>query len=380
MYEDEARSRPVDPLVGEIVADRYLIRGMLDQGGMGLVYRAVQLGLERQVALKLLDPSVASDQRQVDRFHREAVSASRLDHPGVAVVHDHGEWEGHLFLVMELLRGATLRQLMVHEAPLEPVRVVSLLAQVADVLTAAHDAGVVHRDLKPENIMICPGRTGTERVKVVDFGLAAILGQDDWAHAPRGRLLSGTPRYMSPEQCRGARVETSSDIYSLGVVLYELLCGRPPHAGDSAAQVVLGHLYGEAPVPARDDGAPVHAGLAALALCALAKVPAGRPASAEVFRDRLLAAVDLQTDRAPEAPANSQVEAKQPAELLPTLAHLPALRVRVVAGSEAVARALCQVLEHAGIRADVEASPGDRGDLAVSDAVIVAEDPTPGKG
>ena len=364
-----------DPMLGEIVADRYLIRGVLEEGGMGTVYRAVQLDLERSVALKLLAPSLAADQRQKDRFHQEAISASRLDHPGVVVVHDHGEWEGQLYLVMEFLRGWTLRQLMEAEAPLEPLRVVSLLAQVADALAVAHEAGVVHRDLKPENIMICPGREGTERIKVVDFGLAALLGQDDWAHTPEGALLSGTPRYMSPEQCRGARVGTASDLYSLGVILYELLCGRPPFVSDNAAQVVLGHLYGEPPAPAPEDGGEVTAALAALAMDALAKDADQRPASAGAFQERLLAAVGLGGARKDETPAVKSVSAVHPVvDLLPTLADIPGpLKVRIVAGSEQVARALAAVLEHAGIQVVLEVDV--RQGQAMDELVVTAESP-----
>ena len=346
-------------MLGEIVADRYLVRAVLGEGGMGRVYRAVQLDLERPVAIKLLNESLAPDPRQVSRFHREAMSASRLDHPGVAVVHDHGEWEGRLYLVMEFLRGATLRQLLSREGPLEPMRAAGILAQVADVLTAAHDAGMVHRDLKPENIMICPGRAGTERVKVVDFGLAALLGQDDWEHGPRGRMLSGTPWYMSPEQCRGDRVGAASDLYSLGVVLFEMLCGRPPFASDNAAEVVLCHLYSEPLAPARADGLPVHPRLGALAMEALAKEPDRRPASAERFRDLVLEAAGNQSDGAP-AGGPSADGADGPAAMghLPTLADIPwPTRVAVRAASEPLARALAAVLAQAGVEVVVELTP-----------------------
>ena len=371
----ETPPHAADSMLGEIIADRYLVRAVLGEGGMGRVYRAVQLDLERPVALKLLDPSLARDPRQVARFHREAIAASRLDHPGVAVVHDHGEWEDQLFLVMELLKGLTLRQLLDQQGLPHHMQLVSMLAQVADVLTVAHDTGMVHRDLKPENIMICPGRAGTRRVKVVDFGLASLLGQDDWQHAPDGMLLSGTPRYMSPEQCRGARVEISSDIYSLGVMLYELLCGRPPFGGSNAAEVVLGHLYVPPDPPARKDGVAVHQGLAMLAMEALAKEAAGRPQSAELFRNRLLDAVGFE-DAGGAAQAVDSVKTSSSHGLLPTLAQLPGpLRVRIVARTEAAARVLEAVLRKAGIEATASLAPDPAEDLSGVVAQVLQEPP-----
>lgn len=354
-----------DPLIGEIVADRYLIRELLGVGGMGRVYRAVQLDLERPVALKFLDHDLGLNSRQVERFHQEALAASRLDHPGVAMIHDHGEWEDRRYLVMELLRGQSLYQLTKQEGPLTYGRVVAILAQVCDVLEEAHDAGLVHRDMKPENIMVTKGRRGTERVKVVDFGLASMMWQYTRDREEGPLTISGTPFYMSPEQCRGAVVDHRSDIYALGVILYELIAGRPPFVDPQPAKVLLGHLYANPPTINAPYAHPATASLEVLCRDALAKVPDQRPQSAALFRDRMLVALGLLPEQVDDPVSGSSWREAE----LPTLnTNMPAAqgvnspgRVLIFASNEDTGHTLADVLQAAGYQAEV----GDPEDASV---------------
>src|SRR6185436_17734601 len=237
-------------LIGRTLASKYFIESLVGCGGMGTVYRARQLSLDKWVAVKVLHRDMACEPKFVARFEREALSSSRLDHPNSLRVLDFGEDAGLLYLVVEYVEAEDLLAVMNREWPLSDVRVVHILSQVLAALAVAHDDGIVHRDLKPENILVLAGADDdglpVDVVKVCDFGIAkmAARSRDSNAFEPRltvDGLAIGTPDYMSPEQARGEPVDGRSDLYSVGVVLYHLLAGRTPFTGDSALGVALQH-------------------------------------------------------------------------------------------------------------------------------------------
>ena len=265
------------------LAGRYRLEEMIGRGGMGTVYRATDLRLGRWVAVKLLSgPLVEEDPASVARFNREARSAARLTHSGVVKVYDAGSDDGTRFIVMEYVDGRSLEAVLRSDAPLLPARAARIARQVADALAAAHAAGVVHRDIKPANVML----TADDSVRVLDFGIARILGGTALTQTA---AIVGTASCMSPEQASGERADERSDIYSLGCVLYALLCGRPPFTGETDAAILLAHLRND-PVPPSATGARIPAGLDALVMEMLAKDPLARPQTVAPARRRRLAA------------------------------------------------------------------------------------------
>src|ERR671918_393910 len=240
-----------DSLVGSVLAGKYRIDARLNEGGMGSVYKGTHLLMDKTVAVKVLRPSLAADEKIVARFSREARAASRISHPNALSVTDFGEDDnGIVFLVMEFLSGRTLKQLIRDEGPLPLTRVVDITRQVGDALAAAHAQGVVHRDLKSDNIMLLDTSSVGDHAKVLDFGIAKINEPDGefdgGLTAPN--LVIGTPQYMSPEQCsQDSEIDARSDIYSLGVILYEMLVGHVPFSGESPTIVMMKHL--QEPVP-----------------------------------------------------------------------------------------------------------------------------------
>ncbi|HET9450446.1 MAG TPA: serine/threonine-protein kinase, partial [Aggregicoccus sp.] len=289
---------------------------------MGKVYRARQFALDKPVVLKVLRQSLLSDERTVARFQREARAASRLNHPNSINVLDFGQAEdGAFFIAMEYVAGKDLHQVLCSEWPLPEPRVVHLVAQVLSALGDAHLAGVIHRDLKPENIMVEQRRNAPDFVKVLDFGIAKIQdgGDSEGPALTRAGFVCGTPEYMSPEQARGAPLDARSDLYAVGVILYQLVCGRLPFDSDSAVGFATKHLT-ELPLPPsqRRPGVRVSAGLEALILRALAKEPDQRPASAEAFREELRALVQEGPPAAASASAPLRLTEPAPAQLAPT--------------------------------------------------------------
>lgn len=239
-----------DSLLGQTLAGKYRIDERLNEGGMGTVYRGTHVLMDKTVAIKVLRPSLAADEKIVARFSREARAASRISHPHALSVTDFGEAEnGVVFLVMEFLNGQTLKNVIRQEEPMSLDRVVEIIRQVGAALDAAHEQGVVHRDLKSENIMLLAAN-GPDYAKVLDFGIAKIKEHDgDYdpgLTAPD--LVIGTPQYMSPEQCSQAPdIDSRSDIYSLGVIIYEMLVGHVPFTGPSPTAIMMKQL--QEPVP-----------------------------------------------------------------------------------------------------------------------------------
>src|ERR1041385_3211358 len=290
--DGEALEKDPDSLVGVTLAGKYRIDARLNEGGMGTVYRGTHVLMDKTVAIKVLRPSLAADEKIVARFSREARAASRISHPNALSVTDFGEDEsGHVFLVMEYLSGKTLKQVIRDEGPLPLARVVDIARQVGDALHAAHEQGIIHRDLKSDNIMLLDTMTG-DHAKVLDFGIAKINepeGEvDTGLTAPN--LVIGTPQYMSPEQCsQSSEIDARSDIYSFGVILYEMLVGHVPFSGDSPAMVMMKHL--QEPVPSvLEERSDLPSSVARVVARAMAKVPGNRYQNvAELIEDLTIA-------------------------------------------------------------------------------------------
>ncbi|MFE2887684.1 Stk1 family PASTA domain-containing Ser/Thr kinase [Streptomyces sp. NPDC059272] len=230
-----------DPLVGQLLDGRYRVDARIAVGGMATVYRAVDTRLDRVLALKVMHPTLAADGHFVDRFIREAKSVARLAHPNVVQVFDQGADRTYVYLAMEYVAGCTLRDVLRERGALQPRAALDILEPVLAALGAAHRAGFVHRDMKPENVLI--GDDG--RVKVADFGLVRSV---DTVTSTTGAVL-GTVSYLAPEQIEGGNADPRVDVYASGVVLYEMLTGRKPHEGDSAAIVLYKHLHEDVPPP-----------------------------------------------------------------------------------------------------------------------------------
>jgi eukaryotic-like serine/threonine-protein kinase len=275
-----------DPLVGTTVAGRYRIEGLLGSGGMGAVYRAEHVHMRKTVALKVLHKEFVGVNEVVARFEREAIAAGRIEHPNVAPATDFGKLDdGSFYLVLEFVDGKSLRQL-ISDGPIGWERAVGIARQVVSALVAAHAAGIVHRDLKPDNVMLVTQPDGTERVKVLDFGIARVTlsePQRDATHLTKVGAVMGTVAYMSPEQALGEEVDERTDLYALGVILHEMIAGRVPFDAETAAQILAKQIT-EAPPPL-PPGTP--APLGALVGELLRKTAIERPPSARVVLERL---------------------------------------------------------------------------------------------
>lgn len=267
-----------DPVQGTQVGGRYTVIQRLGSGGMADVYLAEDSQLGRQVALKLLHRRFAGDPQFVERFRQEAHAAAALGHPNIVSVYDRGEWDGTAYIAMEYVHGRTLKDLITSEGPIDPLRATTIAIQMLQAAKFAHDSGVVHRDFKPQNVMIGPG----DQVKVTDFGIARAGS----AGITEAGSIMGTAQYLSPEQAQGLEVGPRSDIYSVGVVLYEMLTGQAPFSADSPVAIALKQVN-EEPRPPSSLQPGIPADLEALDLWALRKSEADRPANAGELVSRL---------------------------------------------------------------------------------------------
>ncbi len=286
------------PATESLARGRYRLSERLASGGMGAVWRGEDIELGRPVAVKLLHEGLLDDPSSRERFRREARAAAALAHPNIAAVYDFGEDGARPFLVMELVEGETLAARLAREGPLDPAEVTRIGAAVAEALAAAHEAGVVHRDVKPGNVMLAT----SGQVKVLDFGIAAT--PDATTLTASGSVL-GTAPYLAPERVRGDRATPASDLYALGVMLYEMLAGEAPFARETPAATALAHLHDEPP-PLRARRPDTPPALAALVAALLEKDPAARPASGAVVAASLGAAPPTRPIAVPE-PATAPI-------------------------------------------------------------------------
>jgi beta-lactam-binding protein with PASTA domain/tRNA A-37 threonylcarbamoyl transferase component Bud32 len=282
------RATVVDPVTGHLLDGRYRIGPRIARGGMASVYEALDIRLDRTCAVKIMHHGLGDDATFADRFKREARAAARLSHPNVVGVFDQGDDPtvegGTLYLVMELVRGHTLRDVIRDEAPLQPAKALALMEPVVSALAAAHRSGLIHRDIKPENVLIADEPSGG-RVKVADFGLAKAISADT-QHTATGGVIIGTVSYLAPELVVDGTSDARADVYAAGVVLYELLTGTKPHAGESPIAVAYKHVHEDVPPPSRlARGLPAY--VDALVLRATARDRAQRPADAGVLLHQL---------------------------------------------------------------------------------------------
>jgi beta-lactam-binding protein with PASTA domain/predicted Ser/Thr protein kinase len=262
-----------------VLGDRYEVEGVLGQGGMAKVFKGHDKVLGRPVAVKVLSPQYAGDDQFVSRFRREAQAAAGLNHPNIVSVFDTGSQQDVHYIVMEYVRGKTLRDTVRSEGPLHPERAAEIGAAVARALASAHEAGLVHRDIKPGNIML----TSDGEVKVMDFGIARTATGDTLTQTA---AVLGTASYLSPEQAQGEPVDGRSDIYSLGCVLYEMVTSRPPFTGDSPVAIAYKHVRDDPVSPSRINS-DVPGDLEAVIMKAMAKNPANRYQSADEMKQDL---------------------------------------------------------------------------------------------
>ena len=278
-----------DAPIGEVLAKKYRIDGLVKTGGMGAVYRATHLMLQKPVAVKLIKPELVTSQDTIQRFHREARSASQLNHPNIVTIHDLGQAEdGTLYIAMELVPGISLKELVKKEGPLRPDRAVRLAKAINSALAIAHRNQIIHRDLKPQNIMVWKDIDGREQPKLLDFGIAKTFESEGPALTSTGLVL-GTPHYMSPEQAQGTAVDGRSDLYALGIILYEMLGGQVPFNDTSIPAILVKHLN-ESPRPLTELRPDLDPALEAIVLRCLEKQADKRYQSAEELADALAAA------------------------------------------------------------------------------------------
>lgn len=275
-----------DSFLGTLFADRYQIMSRLGKGGMAVVYKALDKNLGREVALKVLRTDVAPDPVAAKRLIREARAAAQLHHPHIITMHDVGECEGKVFVVMEILVGRPMSDIMEAEGAISVERALGMCEQVASALIVAHAQGIIHRDIKPENLFLLDHGGSGDFVKVLDFSIAKLPTQMVTAALTKAGSVFGTPHYMAPEQVEGKTAAPQTDLYALGAVLFELIMGEPPYDGPSVIDILLKHVKQPPPhLVVTDQKLPT--GLDDLVQQLLAKKPQDRPENAAVVRERL---------------------------------------------------------------------------------------------
>lgn len=275
-----------DPFVGRMLDDKYCVEERLGAGGMGAVYRARHVEMDRPVAIKFLHQRFLEDEAARSRFLIEARAAVMLRHTNAVSVTDFGETPEGCYIVMELLEGRTLREILSREGVIETARAISIMLQTAAAVAAAHEAGIIHRDLKPANILVTQSADQPAIVKVLDFGIAKFTTDEDGMEVAHANSIIGTPRYMSPEQYNGFELTPATDVYSLGVILYEMLTGMAPFTGSTPAEIAEKHAN-LPPHPPREIVAAIPEDIERIVLHALEKRPEDRFANAAEFRQEL---------------------------------------------------------------------------------------------
>lgn len=327
--QTELRGPGNDPLIGSVFAERYLIESVLGLGGMSIVYKAQHSLMNRTVAIKMLHRNLKDDGMALERFRLEAQAASSLSHQNVITVYDFGiSPSGEPFFVMDCIEGESLEKVIDQEGRIPYLRAISIFKQVCDGLEAAHKKGIVHRDLKPANVILTRRDDGAEHVKLVDFGIAKLLPQAGKVQQQLTRTgeVFGSPIYMSPEQCLGRELDTRSDIYALGCLMYEAVAGEPPFIGDSYLATMNMHVEQHPKlISEKAPSADVPAELEAAILCCLQKDPDIRFQTASELRDVLssiskaLGGKDggaLLDSRKQAAPYGKGTKKKAPVELI----------------------------------------------------------------
>ena len=278
---------------GDVIADRYQVAEELGRGSYGVVFRAIQLGIGRNVALKTLLPHTKIGSEEHQRFEREALVVSRFNHPNIVTLYDYGEYAGVLFMVMEFVEGRPLRQVIEEDGPMAPDRVRAIMLQMLDALQYAHEQNVAHRDLKPANIQLIHnpsfGVEYNEQVKVLDFGIAKFVhGEDDGSaldSLTQTGVAMGTPQYMSPENISGDPVTHHVDLYAAGLIMYEMLTAEPAFTGDDPQAVMVAHIKDP---PPRVDKEPHLKPFARVLAASLKKQPDERIPTARHMRELIL--------------------------------------------------------------------------------------------
>jgi serine/threonine-protein kinase len=324
-FEAESESG-VDPLLGKVLDQRYRIEARVGRGGMGTVYKAVQIAMSRVVAVKVMNPELARNTEAVKRFHREAKAATAFDHPhGIRLIDFGQAATRELFMVMEFLDGRSLSKVLKDEAPFTAARAAKVAGEIAKALAAAHRVGLVHRDMKPDNVFLLDAEGDADFVKVLDFGIAKFVEGTGDSTMTRTGLIVGTPHFMAPEQAQpGSKLTPAVDVYALGVMLYAMLAGRHPYKADTPLDALMAHV--NEPVPTLPPGLTLPDELRSLVPRMLAKAPGERPSAAEVAaileRVRLLEmAAALGAHVAPQAdpaPADTTLS-----DLPSTASHTP---------------------------------------------------------
>jgi eukaryotic-like serine/threonine-protein kinase len=298
----------LDPLLGKVLEDRYSVDELIARGGMATVYRGTDLRLGRTVALKVLGGVLVNEPDFVERFTQEARATAALTHPNVVAVHDQGIAFGFPFLVMEFVQGRTIREVIAQSGPFTSAHALEIISSVLAGLGSAHDAGFVHRDIKPENVLI----TNDGHIKVTDFGLARVIS-DTPVSDSTGAVLLGTMAYLSPEQVQQLAVDQRSDVYSCGILLYEMVTGLVPFSGASPLEVAYQHVNSDVAAPSsiQPDVPPA---VDHLVLAATRKSPTERIQSAREFRDAVIRAISA----VPRAEALTTALSLQSTQVIPT--------------------------------------------------------------
>ncbi len=285
---DSGTSEQHDALIGQTIAGRYVVESQLGAGGMGAVYKAKQLSMDRPVALKLLHHHFAQNKQAVARFNREMKVTATIEHPNTIRVYDYGQTEqGQLFLAMEYLQGRTLGDVLDAGVPMPAKRLCRIGVQIGKALAAAHSDGVVHRDLKPDNVMLLDRYGEEDVVKVLDFGIARFSDDEQRTQLTAEGAVVGTPAYMSPEQATGVDIGLATDLYSFGVMLFEMATGAVPFDAPTTISLMVKHVQEAPPQPSTIAPGLVAPDLEQLILQLLEKEPGARPASAEEVVSRL---------------------------------------------------------------------------------------------